>query len=148
MVIVAHGPLFEYELLSAKLPAIGLTCRLSAADLRCDSYGIRLSMNPVPSEKGTSFSGFLIFMCSAWKFPSIMKPLIKRILLKVIGRQLLGTNVYRHTCFHTPSNFQGGLFQVAHTMHRIWPLIPASVLHFSHTQNQISYGKSALSTVG
>ena len=39
-------------------------------------------MNPVPSERGTSFSGFLTFMCSAWKFLSIMKPLMKRILLE------------------------------------------------------------------
>jgi hypothetical protein len=39
-------------------------------------------MNPVPSERGTSFSGFLIFICSAWKFPSIMKPRMKRILLE------------------------------------------------------------------
>src|ERR1700761_1152526 len=39
-------------------------------------------MNPLPSERVTSFSRFLIFMCSAWKFLSIMKPLIKRILLQ------------------------------------------------------------------
>ena len=39
-------------------------------------------MNPVPSESGISFSGFLIFMCSAWKFPAIMKPRMNRVLLK------------------------------------------------------------------
>jgi hypothetical protein len=39
-------------------------------------------MNPVPSESGILFLGFLIFMCSALKFLSIMKPHIKSILLK------------------------------------------------------------------
>jgi hypothetical protein len=39
-------------------------------------------MKPQPSERGMSFSGFLIFICSAWKFPSIIKPCMKRILLK------------------------------------------------------------------
>jgi hypothetical protein len=43
---------------------------------------MQLTMNPVPLESGTSFSEFLIFMCSAWKFPSIMKPHMKRTLLK------------------------------------------------------------------
>jgi hypothetical protein len=59
-----------------------LTCRLSTADFRCDSYGVLLTINPVPSERGTSFSGFLILMCSAWKLPSIIKPRMKRFLLK------------------------------------------------------------------
>jgi hypothetical protein len=59
-----------------------LTCRLSTADFRCDSYGFLLTINPVPSERGTSFSGFLILMCSAWKLPSIIKPRMKRFLLK------------------------------------------------------------------
>jgi hypothetical protein len=63
---------------------IELTCRLSTADFRCDSYGFLLTINPVPSESGTSFSGFLILMCSAWKLPSIIKPRIKRLLLKQI----------------------------------------------------------------
>jgi hypothetical protein len=81
-VIMARRLLFKYEPPSAEISKMGLTCRLSATDLRCDSYGIRLTINPVPSESRTSFSGFLIFMCSAWKFPSIMKPRINRILLK------------------------------------------------------------------
>src|SRR6266849_7999638 len=59
-----------------------LTCRLSAADFKCDSYGFLLTINPVPSESGTSFLGFLIFMCYALKLPSIIKPCIKRFLLK------------------------------------------------------------------
>ena len=59
-----------------------LTCCLLTADFRCNSYGFFLTINPAPSESGTSFSGFLIFMCSAWKLPSIMKPLMKRFLLK------------------------------------------------------------------
>jgi hypothetical protein len=61
---------------------IELTCCLSTADFRCDSYGFLLTINPVPSESGTSFSGFLILMCSAWKLPSIIKPRIKRFLLR------------------------------------------------------------------
>src|SRR5258708_35890295 len=58
------------------------TCHLSTADFRCDLYGFLLTINPAPSERGTSFSGFLILMCSAWKLPSIIKPRIKRFLLK------------------------------------------------------------------
>jgi hypothetical protein len=48
-------------------------------------------MNPVLSERGTLFSRFLIFICSAWKFPSIMKPHMKRILLEkyISGSELL-----------------------------------------------------------
>src|ERR1700704_2930530 len=61
---------------------IELTCCLSAADFRCDSYCFLLTMNPVPSDSGTSLAGFLILMCSAWKLPSIIKPRIKRFLLK------------------------------------------------------------------
>jgi hypothetical protein len=61
---------------------IELTCRLSTADFRCNSYGFLLTINPAPSESGTSFSGFLILICSAWKLPSIIKPHIKRFLLR------------------------------------------------------------------
>ena len=65
-----------------EIQEIDLTCRLSTADFRCSSYGFLPTMNPAPSESGTSFSGFLILMCSAWKFPSIIKPHIKRFWLK------------------------------------------------------------------
>jgi hypothetical protein len=61
---------------------VELTCCLSTADFRCNSYGFLLTINPVPSESGTSFSGFFILMCSAWKLPSIIKPRIKRFLLR------------------------------------------------------------------
>src|SRR6266581_8361915 len=61
---------------------IDQTCRLSTADFRCNSYGFLLTINPAPSESGTLFSGFLILMCSAWKLPSIIKPRMKRFLLK------------------------------------------------------------------
>jgi hypothetical protein len=81
-VIMACRFLLKGELALAEYTEIELTFRCSTADFRCNSYGIRLTINPVPSESGTSFSGFLIFMCSAWKFPSIMKPLIKRVLLQ------------------------------------------------------------------
>src|ERR1700761_1196589 len=118
-----------------------LTCRRSTADLRCDSYGILLTINLIPSESDMSFSGFLIFMCSAWKLPSMIKPLINRVFLKVICCQLPSASICRHTYFHTPSNLPGGLFQVVHTMRRIWPSIPASVLHLDHTQNRISCGR-------
>ena len=65
-----------------EIQEIDLTCRLSTADFRCSSYGFLPTMNPAPSESGTSFSGFLILMCSAWKFPSIIKPCINRFWLK------------------------------------------------------------------
>src|SRR5258708_30079740 len=49
------------------------TCCLSTANFRCNLYSFLLTINPAPSERGTSFSGFLILMCSAWKLPSIIK---------------------------------------------------------------------------
>src|SRR5258708_12786096 len=58
------------------------TCCLLTANFRCDLYSFLLTINPAPSERGTSFSGFLILMCLAWKLPSIIKPRIKRFLLK------------------------------------------------------------------
>src|SRR5260370_22291930 len=58
------------------------TCHLLATDFRCDSYGFLLTINLVPSESGTSVLGFFILMCSAWKLPSIIKPHMKRFLLK------------------------------------------------------------------
>jgi hypothetical protein len=81
-VIMACRSLLKGELPLAETPEIELTCRLSTADFRCNSYAAGLTINPVPSESGMSFSGFLIFMCSAWKLPSIMKPRIKRLLLR------------------------------------------------------------------
>src|SRR5712691_10227867 len=66
----------------AKMGEIDQTCRLSTADFIYNSYGFLLTINPAPSESGTSFSGFLILMCSAWKLPSIIKPCMKRFLLK------------------------------------------------------------------
>lgn len=81
-VIMARGSLSEREQMPAETLDIELTCRLSTADFRCDSYGFLLTINPVPSESGTSFLGFLILICSAWKLPSIIKPRIKRFLLK------------------------------------------------------------------
>src|SRR6266576_6798519 len=66
----------------AETQDIELTCCLSTADFRCNLYGSLLTINPVPLESGTSFSGFFILMCSTWKLPSIIKPCIKRFLLK------------------------------------------------------------------
>jgi hypothetical protein len=66
----------------AEAQDIKLTCCLSTADFRCDSYGFLLTIKPAPSESGMSFSGFLILMCSAWKLPSIIKPRMKRFLLE------------------------------------------------------------------
>src|SRR6267154_3164670 len=68
--------------MAAKTRDMELTCCLSTADFRCNLYGSLLTINPVPSESGTTFSGFFILMCSTWKLPSIMKPRIKRFLLK------------------------------------------------------------------
>src|SRR5258708_1721150 len=46
-----------------------------------DGAGFLLTINPAPSERGMSSSGFFILMCSTWKLPSIIKPRIKRFLL-------------------------------------------------------------------
>src|SRR6266849_2796807 len=82
MVIMTCQSLLDCKKVPADTRDGKLTCRLSAADFRCDSYGFLPTINPVPSESGTSFLGFLIFMCSAWKLPSIIKPCMKRFLLK------------------------------------------------------------------
>src|SRR5258708_27210398 len=58
------------------------TGRVSGGGFRWDSYGFLLTINPVPSESGTSVLGFFILMCSTWKLPSIIKPCMKRFLLK------------------------------------------------------------------
>src|SRR5260221_5704586 len=80
--IVACRPLSDREQPTDKMEEVAQTCRLSPADFRCNLYGFLLTINPAPSESGTSFSGFLILMCSAWKLPSIIKPRMKRFLLK------------------------------------------------------------------
>ena len=85
-VIMACGSLSECQQMSAEMQGIERTCHLSTADFRCNSYGFLLTINPDPSESGTSFSGFLIIMCSAWKLPSIMKPRINRFwLIQTVG---------------------------------------------------------------
>src|SRR5882757_1199691 len=107
-VIMARRPLLKRKLNPAEILEMKLTCRLLTADFRCNSYGLGLTINPVPLERGTSFSGFLIFMCSAWKFPSIMKPRIKRVSLsqRISSFQVSISN--GHTYCHTLSNSPEG----------------------------------------
>src|SRR5260221_14083634 len=81
VVIMACQSLSDREQTPAKME-VDQTCYLSTADFRYNLYGFLLTINPAPSESGTSFSGFLILMCSAWKLPSIIKPHMKRFLLK------------------------------------------------------------------
>src|SRR6266576_5394044 len=66
----------------AETQDIELTCRLSTTNFRCNLYSSLLTINPVPLESGMLFLGFFILMCSTWKLPSIIKPRIKRFLLK------------------------------------------------------------------
>jgi hypothetical protein len=82
---------------------------------------------------GTSYSGFLIFMCSAWKLPSIMKPRMKRFSLK---QYVSGSDMPKK-----------GWFRVVHTEHKIRPLNLASGLYFRRTRNQTASWKWALSKV-
>src|SRR5258707_4665698 len=79
--IMACRPLSDREQTPAKMEEVDQTCHLSTADFKCNLYGFLLTINPAPSERGMSLSGFFILMCSTWKLPSIIKPHIKRFLL-------------------------------------------------------------------
>ena len=91
-----RGTSISFPASATEVPERGLlTCRRSSADSKCNSYEFRLTINPVPSERGTSFSGFLIFMCSAWKFPSIMNPRMNRTSLqRYLGSYQVPTTIH------------------------------------------------------